>query len=704
MKTRKPTTTDATRAMARKRKQERDHEPWRERFRSAFETAGHGMAIVGLDGRFIDVNDALIKIVGYDRSELLQRDFQSITHPDDLEADLEHVKRLLTGEGSSYEMEKRYIHKDGRTIWVHLGGGLIRGPDDRPLYFVAQVNDITERKRLEEIRQQTEAALARAQKLAHLGYYRWSRPKQRLISYNEEYLRILGLSPESVTGELTGVEPYLHPDDRDRVIIVHRAAEREGKGYHLEFRIRRPDGTVRHLLDLNEPDPGGGDAPETWSGTVQDITLQKQQAEALLAYQARLELALETAGAAYWELDLVEQRYSSDPEYFAILGYGADEATQDKDSWFALIHPDDHARVDQSHLLPPNDKANHELEYRIKAKNGRWHWFLSHFRACAFDELSRPVRLLGIDIDITEQRRREAELSEARAQVADAARRAKIAFWRQQFGFGALVWSEAAGEIFGRPAGELPATPEDYLKLVYREDSDRVRAVYVQARAQSKAYDLEYRLVKPDGAITWLHEIGEIEQANADGTISFSGTLQDITERKKLEARLEQLATVDELTGAQNRRSILGQAQIELRRARRFRHALSFLFLDIDHFKQINDRFGHKIGDVVLAKLSDVCRGALRPSDIFSRYGGEEFLVMLPETDIVQATTVAQRLLVQVRQTVFSLDPPVHGLTVSAGISMIRDPDDTLESLLERIDRALYRAKERGRDRIEIEA
>jgi diguanylate cyclase (GGDEF)-like protein/PAS domain S-box-containing protein len=703
VRARKPPSDDASRTLTRK-DDEDGTQPWQERFRGAFETAGHGMAIVGLDGRFIDVNKVLAAIVGYTQAELCQLDFQAITHPGDLESDLDHVRRMLSGDGGAYEMEKRYIHKDGQTIWAQLNVGLIRGPDERPLYFVSQIRDITERKHMEETRQQTEAALARAQKLAHLGYYRWSRSKQQLISHNEEYLHILGLTPDAVSGDLIGVEPYLHPDDRERVIAVHRSAEREGSGYHLEFRILRADGTVRHLLDLNEPDPGSGDAPETWSGTIQDITLQKQQAEILKTYQARLELALETASAAYWELDLLDQRYSSGPEYFAILGYGAEEATEDKDSWLAQIHPDDRTRVEQSHLLPPDDKANHELEYRIRGKDGRWHWFLSHFRACAFDEFGRPIRLLGIDIDITEQRRREAELSEARSQVANAAQRAKIAFWRQEFGFGEMIWSEGAAQVIGRPTAELPATTEEYLKFIHRDDADRLRTAYVRARAQGKPYDLEYRILRSDGTLAWFHEIGQIGPVRGGGSVAFSGTLQDITERKKLEARLEQLATVDELTGAQNRRSIQTLAQVELRRSRRSRHALSFLFLDIDHFKQINDRFGHKIGDLVLSTLSDVCRGALRPSDIFARYGGEEFLVMLPETDIVQATTVAQRLLTQVRKTVFTLDPAVQGLTVSAGISAIRDADDTLEFLLERVDRALYRAKERGRDRIEIEA
>ncbi len=688
--------------MTRKRKENHGEEPpWEARFRGAFETAGHGMAIVGLDGRFIDVNDALTKILGYSEAELHRRDFQSITHSDDLAADVTHVKQLLNGEGSSYEMEKRYIHKDGHTIWAQLNVGLIRGPDRRPLYFVSQIHDITERKRLEEARRQSEAALAQAQKLAQLGYYRWSRSKQRLLSYNNEYLKILGLAPGAITGGLKGVEPYLHPDDRQRVMRAHRAAEEEGRGFNLEFRIVRPDGAVRHLLDLNEPEPASGGAPDIWSGTIQDITLQKQQAVVLQAYQSRLELALETASAAYWELDLNNQTYVPDPEYFAILGYGAGEATQDKESWLAMIHPDDVEKVRQAHLLPPNDSASHRLEYRIRSKSGDWRWLLSHFRTCAFDKFGRPARLLGIDFDITEQRQRQAELSEARARVADAAHRAKIAFWRQRLETGSYVWSEAADGILGQPTAKLPVTIEQYLKLVHPDDAERVRAAYVQIREQEKAYDLEYRILRSDGSLAWLHEIGEVEQRNGDGSVLFAGTLQDITERKKLEMRLEQLATVDELTGAHNRRSVLAQAEIELLRSRRFNHPLAFLFLDIDHFKQVNDRFGHKVGDLVLATFSDICRNALRPSDVFARYGGEEFLVMLPETGLDQAVSVAQRLAVHVRQAVFSVDPPIRGLTASAGATAIRGVDDTIEAALERIDRALYRAKELGRDRIE---
>jgi diguanylate cyclase (GGDEF)-like protein len=288
--------------------------------------------------------------------------------------------------------------------------------------------------------------------------------------------------------------------------------------------------------------------------------------------------------------------------------------------------------------------------------------------------------------------------------IAAAAEGAKIAFWREEAESGSYVWLEAADKVLGRPAGELPVTDGEYLKLVHHEDVERVEAAYVQSRRQAKDIDLEYRILRSDGTFAWLHEIGEVDQQRADGSFSFAESLQDITQSKTLEARLELLAAVDELTGAYNRRSILAQAEVELRWARRFNRPLAFLFLDIDHFKQVNDRFGHKIGDLVLSTFSDVCRNALRPSDMFARIGGEEFLVMLPETGLAGAIAAAQRVAAHLRQAVFSVNPPVRGLTTSMGVTAIRGADDTIEAARARIDRALYRAKELGRDRIEAEA
>ena len=121
-----------------------------QRFEQAFENAPIGMALQGLDGRWVRVNRAVCEITGYEEAELLERTFQDITHPDDLGADLQYARQLVAGEIRDYRMEKRYITARGQTVWINLAVSLVRDSTDRPLYFITQIEDISDRKRLEE--------------------------------------------------------------------------------------------------------------------------------------------------------------------------------------------------------------------------------------------------------------------------------------------------------------------------------------------------------------------------------------------------------------------------------------------------------------------------------------------------------------------------------------------------------------------------
>jgi PAS domain S-box-containing protein len=118
-----------------------------ERFRGAFEHAAIGMALVAPEGRWLRVNRALCEIVGYSEAELLQRSFQDLTHPDDLDADLEQVRRMLSGEIRSYRRDKRYVHRNGHVVWIKLSVSLVHGAAGEPLYFVSEIEDVTERRR-----------------------------------------------------------------------------------------------------------------------------------------------------------------------------------------------------------------------------------------------------------------------------------------------------------------------------------------------------------------------------------------------------------------------------------------------------------------------------------------------------------------------------------------------------------------------------
>jgi diguanylate cyclase (GGDEF)-like protein/PAS domain S-box-containing protein len=190
----------------------------------------------------------------------------------------------------------------------------------------------------------------------------------------------------------------------------------------------------------------------------------------------------------------------------------------------------------------------------------------------------------------------------------------------------------------------------------------------------------------------------------ADGAIDyFFLAIQDINERKTMEEELQRRATIDALTGVSNRQHFTDLAEKEIARAHRHGNALCFLMFDVDHFKQVNDNFGHPTGDAVLEALTNHCQESLRSFDIIGRVGGEEFAVLLPNTGLNGAVDLADRM----RQAIAAKPmtdlkgvalPPV---TISIGVAMLR-PDERLAQLFSRADTALYRAKGAGRNRVEV--
>jgi diguanylate cyclase (GGDEF)-like protein len=180
----------------------------------------------------------------------------------------------------------------------------------------------------------------------------------------------------------------------------------------------------------------------------------------------------------------------------------------------------------------------------------------------------------------------------------------------------------------------------------------------------------------------------------------FVTVIENITDRKLLQRTHEQLAQTDYLTGLSNRRHFMQQAETELTRTLRYGSALSLLMLDLDHFKQINDNHGHRAGDKVLQTFSELCRSTLRESDLIGRLGGEEFVIMLPETGAADAVCVAERLRKMAENVPVLLEDgqPLY-FTVSIGIAGLDERCAHLDALLQKADQSLYQAKAQGRNR-----
>jgi diguanylate cyclase (GGDEF)-like protein len=198
-----------------------------------------------------------------------------------------------------------------------------------------------------------------------------------------------------------------------------------------------------------------------------------------------------------------------------------------------------------------------------------------------------------------------------------------------------------------------------------------------------------------------LAMLAEAAEANAFQAETARRSLEvEIAERRQLENELRRLATTDGLTGALNRAELLSLAQHALERGRIGGQKLAALMLDVDHFKTINDRFGHAGGDRALVQLVDILRAAIREIDLVGRLGGEEFAIVLPNTTAAAAYRVAERLRARIADTPVVFEGQIIPMTVSIGLAEQLAADRSVETVMSRADQALYRAKESGRNRV----
>ncbi len=213
--------------------------------------------------------------------------------------------------------------------------------------------------------------------------------------------------------------------------------------------------------------------------------------------------------------------------------------------------------------------------------------------------------------------------------------------------------------------------------------------------------DRDYRGAPPDVLVFLVNntitELGEFVSAAERRAEVDRLRLEQLVEARTSE--LTRLATIDELTGTLNRRQVLDVAAAECRRAVRYHHALCLAMFDIDHFKSINDRYGHSAGDEAIRRVAAVAAAELRQQDQIGRYGGEEFVIVIPETPLMRATQLAERVRAAVEAQKFDVAGVAASLTISVGVAEVA-PDEELDDVLRRVDAALYQAKGEGRNRV----
>ena len=302
-----------------------------ERFRATFEQAAVGVAHVGADGGWLRVNDRLCDIVGYTREELLQKTFQDITHPEDLESDLGQLRRLLAGEVGTYSMEKRYFRKDGSVVWVNLTVSLVRETSVEPAYLIAVIEDISQRKRAEEALRMSEVRFRTVIEQSPLSTQVLS-PDGRTLRVNRAFEGLWGLT----LGDLEG---YNMLEDRQLVekgIMPHVRKGFGGEPAAIPPIAYDPEETIPGLSDHGEPErwvgafiyPVKDEAGEVREVVLvhEDVTERKRAEETLRESEERYRAVVEQAGEGIFMFDPQTKRIlEANPAFRGMLGYDPEE-------------------------------------------------------------------------------------------------------------------------------------------------------------------------------------------------------------------------------------------------------------------------------------------------------------------------------------------------------------------------------------------
>lgn len=335
-----------------------------------------------------------------------------------------------------------------------------------------------------------------------------------------------------------------------------------------------------------------------------------------------------------------------------------------------------------------------------RAKDGHEIWEKASISP-VLDETGQVTHYVAVKEDITEQRQVLQALAENEAKIramSEASQdglimlddQGRVAFWNRS---AEGIFGYSRQEALGRKLHDLVTIGDDAAR------AERAFSSFAETgKGSAVGVITEFVTRRKDGT-TFPAELS-LGAFQLQGRWWAVGTVRDVTERKRAEALLLELATTDGLTGLANRRHFMERGGAELGRARRTGQQVSCIMFDVDHFKKVNDTFGHDAGDAVLKALAKTARETLRGIDVLGRLGGEEFAALLPETGLEAALQAAERLRVAVADMGL-----VHGgaplaVTMSLGVAQAAGAEETLDSLLKRADEALYEAKQSGRNRV----
>jgi diguanylate cyclase (GGDEF)-like protein/PAS domain S-box-containing protein len=652
-------------------------------FRLIAENAADMVVLSDLHGTVEWVSPSIRRLLGIEPADMLGRSLVSLLHPDDAAA-REEAMAQTDADAASY-FEARYRRPGGDYIWL---GAHIRPVHDEFGNVVARLGSAREVEREVEARHALEAREAEYRLLAENAadvVFRID-AEDRFAWLSPSVEQVLGRRPEDLLGQPAA--SLLHPDD---VAVRQRAIQDiDGLGRtSFEVRYRHADGSYHWLAISGHPlvDADGNQVGRV--GNARQIDTEVQAREALRRSEAEFRLLAQNSadvvvrsrvdGAVEWV----------SPSISTVLGWNPDELVGR--DFLELLHPDDRAQRDAGRSSAAHGTSSSFLA-RYQHKSGDWVW-MSVTGAPIVDESGDVVGVAGSarDASVEVAAREALEASEEMFHTVMDSSTVGMAVLGLDLSFRAV--NPALCRLSGYDEAWFAThSAPDLAAPERRELAASVGPSYFAGRTH--AVTDVVRLLRADGAVISVRRTTILIRDAAGEPDYLVAQLQDITAELELEYRTFH----DALTGLRNRTWIVDILEEELRVARRNHRGVGVLFIDLDNFKVVNDSLGHAAGDEVLSTVGKRLTAAMRPGDHVGRFGGDEFVVVIPEIEEVpDLERICERVL-------GDLTPPldVQGHRISPTASMgvaVSTPDSSAQSLLRDADSALYRAKSAGKHR-----
>ncbi|MGH9946765.1 MAG: sensor domain-containing protein [Pyrinomonadaceae bacterium] len=673
-----------------------------ERYRNLFENANDIIYVHDLEGNYISINEAGERIFGYTREESLSLNMSQVAAPENLDLVREQLGRKIQGREKQTAYELECVRKDGSRLTLEVNStAIINGDTVVAVQGIAR--DITERKHAQEALRQSEANLAAAQRITHLGSWELEirnveDSNENAVRWSDEVYRIFGYQPKQFDVTAAFVYAAVHADDRRLVSEKFTEAVLDNKFLDFEARIILPDGSERliHVQAETIYDAQTG-KPIKMVGTLQDITERKRSEQALKESEARFRDLFENANDLIYTHDLKGFFTSLNRAGERITGYTRDEALTMNIA--DVVAPDSLATANLMTQKKLAEDISTTYEIDIVAKGGRT--VSLELSTRMIYEQGIPTGVQGIGRDITERKRTERALKESETRY-------------RQLGEGIFhqVWTaEPDGQLdyvnartlayFNRTSLEIIG--EGWQNIVHPDDLPECIRRWESSVKTGALYETEFRLRRHDGVYRWHKVTATCSRDSRGSIVKWFGTNTDIEDQKNVEEKLNFYARHDSLTSLSNRAEFMSHLRSAVERANGNEYArFAVLFLDLDRFKVVNDSLGHVVGDNLLIAIADRLRALVRPGDIVARLGGDEFTILLNRTGGTEAVIqVAERVQRKLSRP-FKIDNYEVFTSASIGIivsdEIMRQPEDFLRDA----DSAMYRAKEAGKARYEV--